>query len=52
MEKKIEILNSLLEEESEYSKMEEISSSLNKLNEEYEKKTIRYMELLEKKESK
>ncbi|MGN1295452.1 MAG: ATP-binding cassette domain-containing protein, partial [Bacilli bacterium] len=50
LEKKIEILNSLLEEESEYSKMEEISSSLNKLNEEYEKKTIRYMELLEKKE--
>ena len=52
LEKKIEILNSLLEEESEYSKMEEISSSLNKLNEEYEKKTIRYMELIEKKESK
>ena len=50
LEQKINELNSLLEEEKEYSKIEEISSSLNKLNVEYEEKTLRYMELLEKKE--
>lgn len=50
LEQKINELNSLLGEEKEYSKIEEISSSLNKLNVEYEEKTLRYMELLEKKE--
>lgn len=50
LEQKINELNSLLEEEKEYSKIEVISSSLNKLNVEYEEKTLRYMELLEKKE--
>ena len=50
LEKKINELNSLLGEEKEYSKIEEISSSLNKLNVDYEEKTLRYMELLEKKE--